>query len=599
MKRNVDRNSFFTRLLFAFVLTSVIPIMVVNIFSYYNSSSIVRKNFEDLTNVNLEQTKNSINISLESYEDILYQVYTDDEIVELVGKINAGEEVSFVRNQLRRKLRSLFYTKEYLQSITIIPKHGDIIFYDQITASNTENSWMDNYPLTLDTLYKDISSDSFTHLYPTHYASTFSSDDYYLFHVGHRIINYKDVDKQYGIVIISIDETLLKEICIADQNDMSDNNISFNFIIDNDGRIISYPDNQYLSKQLSMKPDVNEEDVYLEFLYSTNVFDDGNAIVNVLHDEMNHWHIVNVANKSKLFELLNLQRDVLFITIILSISAIIVVIVLQAKHLTSSIRKVVNVMNSAIHDEMSSRVDVNVDMPSEIKTIAVNFNEMMDRLEDSFDKVKRASDLQRDAEINALEAQINPHFLYNSLDTVNWMAIDREEYEISNAINALATFLRYGLDNSNGIVTIKDEIDWLEKYLAFQKNRLMDSFSSKIVVEDEVLSFRIYKLLLQPFVENAIIHGFKNHNSENQLVIHIRKDAKYLLVEIKDNGCGIEQTLVEDINKGIFRESSNNNIGMKNAISRIKMYYGENAKVKVQSTIGRGTHIQLEIPIKN
>lgn len=592
--------SLYARLLVAFILSSIIPILVVNLFSYYNSTNIVKNHYEELTNVNLERTKSSIDITLHSYQDILYQIYTDDEIVELVDKINEGEDVSEAKSRLRHILRGLFYTKDYIKSITVLLENGTVVFYDQLTASSTVNSWLQNYHVSAEDIYSDVSGDNELHLYPTQYATTFSNENYYLFHIGHRIINYKDVSKQYGVVLISIDETLLKEICIAQSEDNRQELRSFNFIVDRDGYIISYPDNNHFAKQ-SFHSTISKAEktaIYESFILSNNIFRGANINLSMVQDEDSGWDVINVSNQSKYLEQLSLQKNVLFLIMGITISSMLAIILFQIKHLTSSIGKVVLVMNAAGHEHPSGRVELSEQMPTEIKTIAANFNEMMDRLERSIAKEKEAFNMQRDAEIKALEAQINPHFLYNTLDTINWMAIDKDEYEISNAINALATILRYGIDDCNRVVLIKEEIAWLDQYLLLQKTRMKNTFTSIINAAPQTLGYKIHKLLLQPFVENAIMHGFCDNKTNQMLCINIDQEHDYLVIKISDNGCGMDSGIVEEINNGNYAITTKSSIGIKNAITRIKMYYGEQARVTVYSNNNIGTTIIIRIPIE-
>src|SRR5690606_22009806 len=124
----------------------------------------------------------------------------------------------------------------------------------------------------------------------------------------------------------------------------------------------------------------------------------------------------------------------------------------------------------------------------------------------------------------------NPHFLYNTLDTINWMAIEKNEFDISNAITSLATILRYAITNSNEMVTVRDEVEWLKKYIYLQQTRLKNTFRCEINVEPEALDFRIHKLLLQPFIENAVIHGFEGIKRENVLRIDMRMEDNFLRI---------------------------------------------------------------------
>lgn len=207
MKRR--KKSLKVRLLGAFCLTSIIPIVLVNLFAYFNTSNIVRDSVQELSYSNLLQTKSSLDVWLKSYEDILFQIYTDDDIVAMLDKINRGEDVSVSKNQLRRTLHGLFYTKEYIQCISVLTENGTLVFYDLLTGSSTKNSWLDDMDMSREELYDEISADNTTHIFPTQKTKDFGTEDHYLFHIGHRIIDYRDVDKRLGIVVVSINEDFL------------------------------------------------------------------------------------------------------------------------------------------------------------------------------------------------------------------------------------------------------------------------------------------------------------------------------------------------------------------------------------------------------
>ena len=219
MKISIQKKSFRNRLILAFLLTSVLPVLFMILFSYYNSTKVVESSVDEMTQANLQQTQVNLNVWLDSYEDVLFQIYTNDEIVRMVDEINAGQNVAVNRNAIRRYLRGLFYTKDYIQSMTLITDNGTIAFYDNLTASTSENSWQNNCEYTQDELYELISGDNRTHLLSTQEASLFAGEVHYLFHVGHRIIDYRDTTKQVGIIVISIDENLLREICLSLQED--------------------------------------------------------------------------------------------------------------------------------------------------------------------------------------------------------------------------------------------------------------------------------------------------------------------------------------------------------------------------------------------
>lgn len=576
-----------TRLVTTFIVTSIIPILLVNMISYYNTSKLVHGNVESMIRANLQQTKVTLDVWLDSYTDILFQVYTDDYIVELVDKINAGEDIANNRKLLRKTLRGLFYTKDHVKSISIITESGELIFYDHLTASTTDLSWMESVSYSQEELYRKISSDNKTHLLTTGEEVVFGSNSYHLFHIGHRIIDYRDVKKQCGIVMVSIDESLLKEICSSSTEG------GVNFIVDGRGYIVSCFDKDKIGQPIYSEYAAEKEKISAcqKLVRESGILGDGELSVYTIYDEETRWMVVRVTNQDALVQNLQTQQRLLVIVTLSSLVIVLVLIISQITGMTNSIKKVVETMRSAGKGDLDVKVEPEKGRPTEINIIAEEFNSTMDKLKVSTEK-------QKNAEIKALEAQINPHFLYNTLDTINWMAIDKDEYDISNNITALANILRYGINNSNGIVKISEEVEWLKQYIFLQQTRLKNTFECKMNVEPELMELPIHKLLLQPFIENAILHGFEGVNHKHILTVELSRTDKFLFVEIEDNGCGMTENTVWEINNGIFgKAESKNHIGMENAITRIRMYYGERANVVIESEIDKGTKVSIWIPL--
>lgn len=595
MKTTRKRTKLQTRLILAFLITSMIPLIIVNIFLYYNTSGIVRSNVDELAAANLDQTRNGLDIWLESYQDILFQIYMNDDIVKTVEEINEGKELSINRKQLRRTLRGLFYTKEYIKSITIITQSGEIIFYDLLTGSMTKNSWLDNFGMTPGEIYDTVSMDNMTHIFSTREAYTSAQDTAYLFHLGHRIIDYKKVDKQLGIVMVSVDEQMLREAC-----SVQDGGSYFNFIVDREGRLVSYTQDALLGKKILdwTEEEKSRREAYREFLETHEGRETGNLSIYTVYDDKFQWEIVRVSDQNTVVERLKAQQRLIVVVLILSLAALTAVILLLTQSLTGSLRRLVSVMERAGTGELSARMKVDGRTPREVEVISQQFNRMLERLGDSMEKEKNAIERQKSAEIAALEAQINPHFIYNTLDTINWMAIDRDEYEISSSINALAAILRYGINQSNEIVTVRQEEEWLKQYLFLQQTRLKNAFVCEIHVDAQVKEYHIHKLLLQPFVENAILHGFEGVDRTHRLSVQIGREEDNLHIEIYDNGKGIPKQLVETMNRGEFPKcTEKNHIGMENAITRIGMYYGERAAVRIESEEDVYTRILITIPV--
>lgn len=581
-----DRKSIRTRLIMAFVVTSFLPIALVNIVAYYNTSRLVRQNVESMTNANLEQIRVGLDVWLDSYEDILYQVYTDDDIVELVDRINAGEDVASNRQMLRRILRGMVYTKDYVKFISVITDSGELVFYNQLTSATTRTSWMDSISMSQEELYREISADNRSHMIPTGDRVVFGSNSCYLFHIGRRIIDYRDVDKRCGIVLVSIDERLLEEICATTENGL-------NFIVDSEGTLISCAGSGRVGQAAYEKGASADEKkaAYRQIAKETGLLGETALSVYSVCDESTGWEIVRVTSQEELIQALRQQQQLRVFIIVLSLFTVMTIMFSQVTKMTSSIKRVVETMRKAGKGDLHVHVGKDPTRPTEIEVIAEEFNAMMDKLGESMQR-------QKDAEIAALEAQINPHFLYNTLDTINWMAIDRDEYEISNMIATLAGILRYGISDSNGVVRIRDEVDWLKQYIFLQQTKLKKSFDCHINVAREIMGLPIHKLLLQPFIENAILHGFEGIGRTHKLQMDMGQEGDQIVIRIQDNGCGIPAEMVREMNAGIFQKTDNkNHIGMENAITRIHMYYGENARVRIESLEGHGTTVCIWIPI--
>lgn len=582
------------KLLISFIITAVIPSFVLIFFSYINTSSIVSENASEMMRQNLRQTKSSLDVWADSYEDILFQIYMNDNIVDMLDDINQGKEVELTSAQLRRTLRGMFYIKEHIQCITVITESGHLVFYDLLTGSLTKTSWLETIGMNTEEIYDYFSRDNDMHLLPVSYAGVYASEEYYLFHMGHRIIDYQNVNKQLGVVIVSIDEEMLQEICSSDNNT---NN--FKFIVNADGSMASSEEKELLGKKVIDWSDNIEERKkgYEKFLKEKGMVKNGNAIVEVVFDEEFSCDIISVSNQVDLMARLNTQQRIMLAVFVLTAVVLLILIRIMIREFMSSINGLVKVMKDAEKGKLHVRSEIDKKTPMEIRIIENQFNHMLDELEISLKNEKEAIDLQRKAEIAALEAQINPHFLYNTLDTINWMAIDNDEFEISNSITALASILRYGIDNSNAQVTVSREVEWLKQYIFLQQTRLKNTFECDIHAAQEVLDWKIHKLLFQPFVENAIYHGFKVEKEVYILRVEIEPEGERLMIRIWDNGTGMREELIDMINREEYPKSEDKNcIGMKNAIERIKMYYGNRAEVCLESRIGEYTSVRLYIP---
>lgn len=587
--------SLWRRLIFIFIMTSTIPIIILCLLMLYETSTALRQNTDALMQNSVKQLGDNLDIQMEAYQDLLYQLYTGDDMVEWVDRINDDYDKPVTINQLRRYLRGILNSKDYIRSITIITESGTEVTYNCIAATTYANSWIDNFSYSMEELYYTISSDNKTHIYSTEYGTTFASEDYYLLHLGHRIIDYRKLEKENGIVILSLDQKVLQQIL-----ESSNKNGNENFLVDDEGRIVSCSDKTRIGQQI-FEPEASEEeklDKYRQFAGELLQVNKEYVSIYTGRNEKMQWEIVSAADQSIfMMEIYSKMRIIAGVCLLLLFVTLFLVWK-QGRQLMESVNIVVKAMKSVGAGDLETRVPIPEQMPREIETVALQFNDTLEKLVNAQKKEKEATDRQRKAEIRALEAQINPHFLYNTLDTINWMAIDRDEFDISNAINSLATILRYAITDSNGTVTVRDEVEWLRKYIYLQQFRLKNKFVREIEVQPEVWEVKIHKLLLQPFVENAIIHGFRGEQEQYILEVIFTGETDGLHIAIRDNGSGMEPELVEKVNSGQqIRSEGKSHIGMDNAIMRLNSYSDGKAKIFVKSELGKGTEVNIFWPI--
>lgn len=590
MKRN--RKSLSIQLILSFLVTSIIPIVIINLFSYWNILDIVNENNNDLMKYNLNRTKTALDISIESYEDVLYQIYSNDEVIQLINRINQEDELVVCKNQLRRTLHGYFYVKDYIKDISVITENGTLVFYDTITGSTTRNSWISGLGISQEELYARYAGRKGTHFMPTGKTGNFQNESHYLFHMVHQVVDFKKQNKEIGLVILTIDEEMLENICTGGEEDLA----AYCFIVDQAGKLVSFQDKSLLGKAIELGGG-SKMQAYEKFAKEQSLFSSNGICVDAIQDEKLGWEIVNVSSQEKTLEKIGSQQKLTFLMMIGFIAVLLVIILFLAQRLTKSVKSVVKIMQSASEGRLQERVQINRKMPKEVEVIARQYNDTMDRLVESMEREKELNRQWKDAEITALEAQINPHFLYNTLDTINWIAIGKKEFDVSRAITALARILRYGIDNSNGIVTIREEYEWLMQYLLLQQNRLKDELESIISIPPEAMEVKVHKLLFQPFIENSFVHGFEGVKRKPILDIRMELTGNTLKVRIKDNGKGMPEHIVEAINQGLHLEEGNRScIGMQNALYRMKLYYEGEAQIHVESQEGAYTKISMELP---
>jgi len=218
------------------------------------------------------------------------------------------------------------------------------------------------------------------------------------------------------------------------------------------------------------------------------------------------------------------------------------------------------------------KAHITVSGNDEITQLGMSFNKMLMRLQELISEVYTAQINKKEAELKAFQAQINPHFLYNTLDTIYWMSRMEKAYETSELVQALSKLFRLSLNSGREITTVRDEVEHLRHYVVIQQKRYEDMIDFQISVEEETLDVHTVKLVLQPFVENAIVHGIEKKGDSGTIRVEIKRESDDLVFYIYDSGDGVN---LEDIGRLLEQYGENNKgFAVKNINDRIQLYFG-------------------------
>jgi two-component system sensor histidine kinase YesM len=242
------------------------------------------------------------------------------------------------------------------------------------------------------------------------------------------------------------------------------------------------------------------------------------------------------------------------------------------------------------------------DNVDEITELGMSFNIMIGKIRELLDSKIREQENLKKAEMRALQAQINPHFLYNTLDTIIWMAESKKTDDVIRIVSALSNFFRISLSKGKDWITIGEEMERTRSYLTIQKMRYRDIMDFAIDVDDKVVNSTVLKLVLQPLVENALYHGLKNQRQRGTILVRARqKSHDQVLLQVLDNGIGIPAEKVAQINAALDNDTDElhpeHGFGLANVNKRIKLYYGKQYGLALTSEYQRGTCVDIVIPM--
>lgn len=300
------------------------------------------------------------------------------------------------------------------------------------------------------------------------------------------------------------------------------------------------------------------------------------------------WTVMNVVSNEYVMEEVHNSRNLmmLYAIILAFVSFVLASIVYQSIY--DPLSKILHSMRQLDRNDIQNNM-VKDEGNDELHELSMNFNDLLSWVSDLLNQVEMEQEKKRETQIQLLQAQINPHFLFNTLNTLNYLAIINNDKPVSDGIAALSKLLRNTIVDRNEYMDVEEEIENVKNYIIIQKLRYGDLFETVYNIDEDVKHCRIMKFLLQPIVENSILHAFEEDKEHQQLFIRASHRDQYLEIEIADNGRGFhgEQPRTKRKLSGI---------GIHNIEERIKLMYGEKFSMKIQSEIGKGTITTLLLP---
>ncbi len=387
-----------------------------------------------------------------------------------------------------------------------------------------------------------------------------------------------------GVLLVDMNMKGIENICGAisedDAGSISILAASGNMIYGDPVQVGSY------NKNLSYKEDGNY----------TRIVDNKRTLITVKTAGYTGWKIVGTWRLDKILFTYRELNYFLIAVLIVGIAMCIVGTLFISSRLSSPLYKLQKSMKLV----EEGRFDIQIDESGEyiVSHLAKTFNTMVSRIKELMQEIVIEQDGKRKKELEALQSQINPHFLYNTLDSIIWLAESDKKEESIMMITALSRFFRIGISSGRNIITVREELEHARNYLAIQKIRYKNKFEFNIIADEDALSAKTLKLILQPLIENALYHGIEYILDKGKIDISVRVNKDELIYEIRDNGIGMtEERRLKLFDKEQEIKTKGSGVGVKNVNERIKLYYGQNYGLQVESKLEEGTTIHMKIPL--
>ncbi len=570
-----------------FSLLTILPLYIVASTTYKSAEKTIKQNASLYSSAKLQQAINSVDLYVENADNIVQSLYFNNNLIQLINDSTKSEyDRSISMVEVQELLKSYIYPAKYISELYIIDTQNNVFASDRVSSEG----------LIKDQWYQEFrDGDSKQEILSTHdvggYFSKTGSLDTKVITILRKFTNI-ETKELIGVVGIDVNYSY---ICDIFEDDGSDD-MTMTILCTDQGEVV-YGQNTVEAGTILDKSRYQQVFDTPSGSYMQKIGQETYFVVFTTSEKMN-WKLIQLIPTSSLFsEVKDIKLNTFFIGL-LCIFFSMLLSVGASYSICVPIKKLRNEMAKVEKGDL----DVHMDQfgKDEIGELSKSFNRMIEKLSASIWKIYENENAKKQIELNMLQQQINPHFLFNTLDSINWMARMQNAQNIATIITSLVKLLQASTYTNSDFVTIRDEIENVKNYIVIQKFRYGSKFDVIYDVEEDMKDNYTLKLILQPLVENAIYHGLEDKEEGGIITIGGRVREKSIQLYVEDNGKGIEQEKINQIflehNKESNRYSS---IGISNTAKRIKLYYGENYGLEIMRIEQGGTRILITIPIRS
>lgn len=552
------------------VLITVTGIGIASLFAIvfrYGYSSLSQIYLNDIN----EQTTNNLENNIQKIEDINVQILSSQVIQSQLKIVNKkcldSYDLAQCRQKIERELSNWALYASYVVSVSVISREGIEFAVKKIETGGTQ------FGFTEDEIYEANGSSLWG-----------ITGEKNRICVAKAILDF-DTMKPAGYINIVYENSYLSDILANNSSKYS----GASYVVNTHGRIMVANKEGYVGENFPVKL----SDLRASNTSRYDMFSSTQVFYFVGNEMPNGWSLVQTVSvkefNKEMNHLIVLAAGIVLLVLGISLGFVWYVtsrIAYPAKELMES-------MKTLAKDNEYPRVKIVSN--DEIGMIGLEYNKMAENIETLIEKVYKMELTQKQAELEFLQMQINPHFLYNALDTISWMALAKGNMDVSEMTIALAELLRATIKKES-FITLREEMNTVKDYLLIQQERFGDKISAEYFVEEDAYSCMVPNFILQPVIENAIIHGLEPKIEKGKVSINISIQDEFLTFLVEDNGVGMDEKEILDLYKKCRENNTKQSIGLKNVYRRLLLCYGEASMLKIESKKEQGTRISFLIP---